>query len=272
MTLKKKAFDKGIFAIPYAVICVIFVVFPLVLLLFYAFRGSDGSFTFSNFGYVLGTGTYWLVLLETIGTAALTTAICLVLAYPVAYVLAQSPFNKHAVLSLLFIVPMWMNFLLRIFALNSLLDMIGIGRGYLSALIGLVYDFFPFMLLPIYTVLANMDKSYKEASRDLGAGEVKTFLRVTLPLSLSGISSGVMMVFMPAFSAYAITNAMGDSTTSLIGNTINIFISNRQVGYGSALSFVLLALVIIVMVVGSFLQNRKSKAESNTLTRGGGII
>lgn len=266
---KRRAAGKGLFALPYAVICIIFVVFPLLLLLVYAFRGEDGSFTFANFADVFTNSTNYMTLLKTIGTSLLATIICLLIAYPIAYILASSHFNKYAILALLFVVPMWMNFILRIFALQSLLNMIGIEKGYMSAIIGLVYDFLPFMLLPIYTALVNLDKSYAEAAGDLGAGSVVTFLKTTLPLSVPGIMSGVMMVFMPCFSAYAITDMMGDSNTAVIGGKINYLITHNQWGVGSALAFVLLLMVIIVMVIGNLLARSRSKTENSLLTRGG---
>lgn len=266
---KKHMSGKGLFALPYVAICVIFVVFPLLLLLVYAFRGEDGGFTFANFAAVFTNATNYTVLLKTIGTSLLATVLCLVLAYPIAYILASSPFNKYAILALLFIVPMWMNFILRIFALQSLLGMLGIEKSYLAAVIGLVYDFFPFMLLPIYTALVNLDKSYVEAAGDLGANPVVTFIKTTLPLSVPGIMSGVMMVFMPCFSAYAITDMMGDANTSVIGGKINYLISHNQWGVGSALAFVLLLMVIAVMVVGNLAARSHSKTENSALTRGG---
>lgn len=274
MKSKKHAPSKGIFAIPYAVVCVIFVVFPLALLLIYAFRDDAGGFTFANFAAVFTNSTNYMSFLRTVGTALLTTAICLLIAYPLAYILASSPFNKFAILALLFVVPMWMNFILRVFALQSLLSMIGIEKSYAAAIIGLVYDFLPFMLLPIYTSLVNMDRSYVEAASDLGANGFITFLKTTLPLSVPGIMSGVMMVFMPCFSAYAITDMMGDANTSVIGGKINYLISHNQWGVGSALAFVLLLLVIIVMVVGNLVARSRSKTESSNsaLTRGGPTV
>jgi len=197
---------------------------------------------------------------KTIGIAALSTFICLIIAYPVAYILASSPFNKYAILSLLFIIPMWINFMLRIFALQSLLSMLGVQKSFGAAIVGLVYDFFPYMLLPIYTVLVNMDKSYGEAARDLGANHVKTFFKVTLPLSVPGVISGISMMFMPVFSSYAVTMMMGDMNSNVIGAKIATLFEYRNYGYGSALSFVLLVLVIVVMLIGSFLTSRTAKA------------
>ena len=168
-----------------------------------------------------------------------------------------------AILALLFIIPMWINFMLRIFALQSLLNMIGLKKGFAAAVIGIVYDFFPYMLLPIYNVLANMDKSYVEASRDLGANSVGTFFKVTLPLSLPGVISGISMMFMPIFSSYAITKMMGDMNTTVIGAKIaNLFEYQNygNYGYGSALSFVLLIVVLLFMTLANFLTRRSQKA------------
>jgi len=258
---KAKVFRPTAFAFPYLLVTAIFVIVPLILVLVYAFRGSDGSFTFNNFRQVFTDKETLTQLGKTIGIAALSTAICLVIAYAVAFILASQPFKKMAILALLFIIPMWINFMLRIFALQSLLAVIGIGKSYWAAVIGMVYDFFPYMLLPIYTVLVNMDKSYIEASRDLGANPVQTFFKVTLPLSFPGVISGISMMFMPIFSSYAITKMMGDMNTTVIGAKIASLFENvyGDYGYGSALSFVLLIIVFIVMLVGNALSRRTAK-------------
>ena len=259
---KAKVFRPTAFAFPYLLVTAIFVIVPLVLVLVYAFRGADGGFTFANFRQVFTDKETLRQLGKTIGIAAVSTAICLVIAYAVAFILASQPFKKMAILALLFIIPMWINFMLRIFALQSLLAMIGIGKSYWAAVIGMVYDFFPYMLLPIYTVLVNMDKSYIEASRDLGANPIQTFMKVTLPLSLPGVISGISMMFMPIFSSYAVTKMMGDMNTTVIGAKIASLFENvyGDYGYGSALSFVLLVIVFVVMLVGNALSRRTAKA------------
>ena len=259
---KAKTFRPTAFSFPYLAVTVIFVIVPLILILVYAFRGEDGGFTADNFAKVFTESENLTQLGKTIGIALVSTAICLVIAYPVAFVLASSPFNKMAILALLFIIPMWINFMLRIFALQSLMSMLGIQKGYWAAVVGMVYDFFPYMLLPIYTVLLNMDKSYVEASKDLGANSAKTFLKVTLPLSIPGVISGISMMFMPIFSSYAITKMMGDTNTTVIGAKIASLFENNSYGnygYGSALSFVLLLIVVAVMFIGSVLSNRTAK-------------
>ncbi len=251
---KKSEFRPTFFAFPYMALSVVFVIVPLFLLLFYAFT-KDGSFSLSNFASVFSVANL-LLLLKTIGIALLTTAICLLISYPTALILSSKPFNKYAILSLLFIIPMWMNFVLRILALKSLLFSIGIDNGLGLTIIGLVYDFLPFMLLPIYTVLSNMDRSYIEASADLGASPMHTFFRVTLPLSLKGVFSGITMVFMPVFSAYAITGMLGDTNTSIVGGKIEELFRNNSWGVGSALAFVLLLLVLITTIAGNLLSKR----------------
>ncbi|MBQ7642542.1 MAG: ABC transporter permease [Clostridia bacterium] len=268
---KSKVFRPTAFSFPYLGITLVFVIIPLLLILFYALKGEDGSFTFDNFLQVFTNADNLRQLLKTIGIAAISTAICLLIAYPTAFILASSPFNKMAILALLFIIPMWINFMLRIFALQSLLTMIGMRKSYWSAVIGMVYDFFPYMLLPIYTVLSNLDKSYGEASRDLGANGVKTFFKVTLPLSVPGIISGISMMFMPIFSSYAITKMMGDASTSVIGAKIAALFETQNYGnygYGSALSFILLLIVVIVMVLGSYLSGKTDKAPKGGKTNG----
>ena len=257
-------FTPGFFAAPYIIICIIFVVLPLVLVFVYAFIGNDGSFTFENFKQVFSADSGNLeLLLQTLIIAAVTTAICLVIAYPVALILASAPFNKYVILALLFIIPMWMNFVLRVIALKSLLYILHIGEGLPAVIVGMCYDFLPFMLLPIYTVLTNLDKSYFEASADLGANGFTTFFKVTLPLSTGGIMSGITMVFMPVFSAYAITNMMGDSSTNVIGNKINgLFTTTSTWGVGSALSFVLLVLVFLAMIISSVATRKTAKATA----------
>lgn len=266
---RSSTFKPFVFALPYVVICALFVVFPLVLVLVYAFIGADGSFTFNNFRLVFTESSNVILLLKTIGIAALTTAVCLLIAYPTALILASAPFNRYVILALLFIIPMWMNFVLRIIALKSLLYVLGIGEGLLAVIIGMVYDFLPFMLLPIYTVLTDMDKSYAEASADLGANGFTTFVKVTLPLSKGGIVSGITMVFMPVFSAYAITNMMGNTGTNVIGNKINgLFTTTSTWGVGSALSFVLLVLVFLTMLISSLVGGGETKHRPVTIKGG----
>ena len=264
--MKKIRFSpgKGIFALPYAIICVIFVVFPLLLLLVYAFRGEDGSFTFSNFAEVLANPTNYMALIKTVGTSLLATAICLAIAYPIAFILASSPFNKYAILALLFVVPMWMNFILRIFALQSLLSMMGIEKGYLSAVIGLVYDFLPFMILPLYTTMLKIDGTLYEASADLGGNASTAFFRVTLPLSVPGIISGMTMVLLPSMTNYVVLDMLYNSTY-IMGSLIGSYFSAYDWNNGSLISLVLLVIILIVTLVTDRFSDKDSNARGAVL-------
>ena len=268
---KKLSLGKGVFAVPYAVICVVFVVFPLILVVAFAFRDPEkGSFSFSTIADVLSNPSNYLSLLRTIGISLLATVICLLLAYPVAYILAAAPFNRIVVLALLFVVPMWMNFMLRMFALQSILNMIGISNTFWAAIIGLVYDFYPFMLLPIYTALSNLDRSYTEAAGDLGANPFTTFLRTTLPLSVPGIVSGITMVFMPCFSAYAITDVLGNPDTTIIGRKIAVLFELNEWEAGSALSLMLLVIMGIILLIGYLIRRFGKIKDNGTTTKAGG--
>ncbi len=256
---------KGLFALPYILISIVFVVFPLVLVAIKAFMDFDGNFTLDIVKETFSNPTNIELLGSTIGTALLTTTLCLVISYPIALTLASSDMKKHTVLALLFVVPMWMNFVLRMFAIKEFLNIFGVGNGYFASLVGLVYDFLPFMLLPIYTVLANMDRSFIEASEDLGGNSVKTFMKVTFPLSIPGIISGSTMVFMPVFSAFAITDILGGAGSGLVGSKIEALFKNGLTSEGSALSLMLLFLVFVSMLIVTIL-NKASKAK---LSQGG---
>ena len=220
-------FSRKQLGIPYAVFLICFVVAPLLVVLYYAFTNGSGQFTAGNFinfftdENTIGTLCYSLVV------AATVTVCCTLVAYPVAYILARSDIKKKNVLLVLFIAPMWINFTLRVVALKEVLTMMEGNLAYhpfLNTVIGMTYDFLPFMILPLYTTLGKMDKSFLEAAADLGAGPVRTFLKVTLPLSVPGLISGVTMVFLPSMTNYVILDMLYNSTYimgSLIGSYFN---------------------------------------------------
>ncbi len=250
----KLTFKRKYFAFPYAFLCVLFVVVPLGIMLYFALTDFEGAFTLQNFKYFFTESDTQNVLWRSIGVAALATVLCFLLAYPLAYFLASSPFNKLGILVVLFITPMWVNSLLRIYAIRTLFEMISIPRGTLAVIIGLVYDFFPFMLLPIYTSLSNMDKSYLEASKDLGASPAVGFLKVTFPLSMPGVISGILMVFMPAVSTIGITEMLGNKDVYLFGNLINDYLGEFYTwNIGAAYSFIMLMLIAVSMLITSII-------------------
>ncbi len=258
--MKKFSFKRKYFAFPYAFLCVVFVVVPLILMLYFAFTDFEGAFTFDNFACFFTEKETQNVLWRSIGIAALATIICFALAYPLAYVLSRAPFNRIAVLVVLFVTPMWINSLLRIYAIRTVFELIGISRGTFAVILGLVYDFFPFMLLPIYTILSNMDKSYLEASSDLGASPIGSFFKVTFPLSMPGVVSGILMVFMPAVSTIGITEMLGDKDVYLFGNLINDYLGEFYTwNIGAAYSFIMLILIALSMLAANvFAKNEDS--------------
>ncbi len=215
--------------IPYGLFLVLFVIAPLVVIAYFAFTDGTGHLTLGNFvGFfsdpnTMGTLLYSLVL------AFVTTLVCLFIAYPVAYVLARSKWKRKSILLLIFVMPMWINFTLRITALKEILTLIEGNLAFhpfLNTVIGMTYDFLPFMILPIYNTLERLDESLLEAASDLGADSVQAFLRVTLPLSTPGIVSGVSMVFLPAMTNYVVLDMLYNSTYimgSLIGSYFSAY-------------------------------------------------
>lgn len=264
--MSKITFKRKYFAFPYALLCVIFVVVPLVLMLYFALTDFEGAFTLNNFASFFTETDTQNVLWRSIGIAFLATIICFLLAYPLAYLLATSPFNKTAILVVLFIAPMWINSLLRTYAMRTLFELIALPRGPLAVTLGLVYDFFPFMLLPIYTSLSNMDKSYLEASNDLGAGPITGFIKVTFPLSMPGVISGILMVFMPAVSTIGITEMLGNKDVYLFGNLINDYLGEFYTwNLGAAFSFIMLILIGVSMIIANLLGKSEDDVKGGTL-------
>ena len=262
MKLKRQAFSY-----PYIVWMLIFILAPMVLIVYFAFSSEHGGLTLDNLVTALTNEIYMQVLARSVWIALKATAICLLLGYPIAYILSTMKKRTAAILYVLFIVPMWMNFLLRTYAWQVLLDSNGIINSILSFLglpaqqllytegavmLGTVYNFLPFMVLPIYSVLVKLDRSLVEAAADLGANPVLCFLKVVLPQSVPGIISGITMVFIPAITTFAISRLLGGGKFLLYGDLIeNQFITLGQSAWpvGSALSFILLVLVLISMAI-----------------------
>ena len=256
------------FAGPYIVWMLIFIFSPMLLIFYYAFTG-DGGFTLDNLIAAAELGNL-RVLLDSIRLALYTTVLCLVIGYPVAYLLSRMKKATATLLSVFFIVPMWMNFLLRTYAWKVLLGAFtDILYTEAAVLLGMVYNFLPFMILPIYTVLMKLDKSYIEAANDLGANGAKTFLRVVLPLSISGIVSGITMVFIPSTTTFAISQLLGGGKTMLYGDLIYMkFITEQAWSAGSALSIMLLLFVLLGMAI----MRRAERAGGKEAEGGGGRI
>lgn len=262
-------------AIPYVVWMAVFVVVPLLLIVVYAFTNYDGKFTLENF---TNLDVFLQVCGNSLYLAAVATGICLLIAYPFAYFLAQTGPATRKVAMLFIMLPMWMNFLLRTYAwmsilenhgfLNQILALVGIGPLHIintdaAVILGMVYNFLPFMILPIYSVIVKLDHRLIEAARDLGADSATVFRRVTLPLSLPGVLSGITMVFVPAVSTFAISQLLGGGKQLLLGNLIEMQFKGTAYNpqLGSAVALVMMLVVVVCMTV----MNRFGEGEEQAV-------
>ena len=249
---------RSSWSIPYLVFLLIFVLLPLVLIAIYAFQDGQGHFTLANitrfFSDADSLGTFALSL----EVAIENTVICILLGYPAAWILANKNLNRSAVTIILFILPMWINALMRTLATAELFNMLGITLGKGTLLYGMVYDYLPFMIYPIYNTLNKMDKSYAEAAEDLGATPLQVFTKVTIPLSMPGVTSGILMVFMPTVSTFAISEFLTNNKIKLFGTIIQENINSSMWNYGAALAFVML---IIIGISTLFQGEDESTAE-----------
>ena len=280
--MKALRFSRKQLGIPYALFLLLFVVFPLVLIILYAFTKADPngyinlsgvkvSLTFENFIEFFSKSSNIRVLFISFGLAIVTTALCLVISYPLAYILAKSKLNKNGVLLILFILPMWINFVLRTAAMKELLFAIGMYNSnklsFVNTVIGMVYDYLPFTILPLYTVMIKLDKSLVEASQDLGAKPANTFFRVTLPLTVPGIVSAVTMVLLPTTTSYVVSDTLGNGNVTIIGKVIESQFSTVFDWHaGSAIAMVLLVIIFITMwITNKFSDDEGSQARGNGL-------
>ena len=280
--MKSLRFSRKQLGIPYALFLLIFVVFPLVLIILYAFTEVDPngkfelsgvkvSFTFANFIDFFSKSSNIRVLFISLGLAVVTTVICLIIAYPLSYILARSNLNKNGVLLLLFVLPMWINFVLRTAAMKELLFAIGMYSSnklsFVNTVIGMVYDYLPFVILPLYTVMIKLDKSLLEASADLGAKPASTFFRITLPLTVPGIVSAVTMVFLPTTTSYVVSDTLGNGNVTIIGKIIESQFSTMFNWHaGSAIAMVLLVVIFATMLItNKFTDDDSSQARGNGL-------
>lgn len=239
---------------------VVFVVVPLVLIMFYAFQSKDGGFSLENFQRFINQPEAANTFIYSIGIALITTIICILLGYPAAYVLARLNSSTARVVVMLFILPMWVNVLVRTLATVALFDFLKLPLGEGALIFGMVYNFLPFMIYPIYNVLQKMDHSLIEAAEDLGATPRQVFTRVVFPLSMPGIVSGVMMVFMPTISTFAIAELLTMNNIKLFGTTIQENINNGMWHYGAALSLIML---VIIGITSLFTDSEAEEAAND---------
>ncbi len=260
---KKGGFLQKLTAAPYLVWTAVFVIVPIIMVAYFAFVGDDGKFTLE---YIKEVGKYGDIFLRSILMAAVATIICLVISYPVAFILSRMKASVQSTMLMIVMLPMWMNFLLRTYAwmtllgneglINHLFGLIGLGPFKMlntggAVVLGMVYNYLPYMILPLYSVMEKIDNSVLEAASDLGCNRVATMIRVVIPLSLPGIMSGITMVFVPAISTFIISRMLGGGGNLLIGDLIEMqFLGNAyNPNLGAAISLVLMVIVLIIMTV-----------------------
>ena len=277
----------SLFAVPYVVWMALFVVAPIIMVVFYAFSSAEGGFTLQNF---TSMGTYAVVFGRSFKLALIATIVCLLIGYPVSYMMSKEGPRFQRLAMVLIMLPMWINFLLRTYSwmsilennglLNRLFQSIGLIDLYNgifgtsleffpmlntpgAVVLGMVYNYLPFMILPIYSVIVKLDNSLIDAARDLGANSVNVFRRVILPLSLPGVLSGITMVFVPSVSTFAISKMLGGGTELMLGDLIEQqFLGgayNPQLG--AAISLVMMVIVVVCMVV----MNRFGEGEEQAV-------
>lgn len=253
-------------SLPYLFWCAAFIIIPLCMVVYYGLTDKTGAFTLANIA-AIATAEHSKALWFSLLLSLAGTVICLLLAYPLALILSGMKVSQHSFIVLIFILPMWMNFLLRTMAWETLLERNGIINTVLrflhlpplniintpaAIILGMVYNFLPFMVLPIYNALTKIDPNVVNAARDLGAGSFQTFLRIIFPLSLPGVISGITMVFVPALTTFVISTLLGGSKILLIGNVIEQeFTQTGNWHLGSGLSIVLMIFILINMVLSA---------------------
>lgn len=268
---------RQLFAGPYIVWIVGFTVLPILMILFYAFTAADGSFTFSNIT-AIAESVHLKALLLALRLALSCTVICLLLSYPLGMILHGLKMKKQSFVVFIFVLPMWMNFMLRILAwqmllsnngiINAILQFFGFGGIQIlntptAVVFGMVYDFLPFMILPIYNSMARIREDVVEAAKDLGANDRIVFFRIIIPLTTSGVISGIIMVFVPALTSFVISDLLGGGKVLLIGNVIEqSFMQGMDWNLGSGLSIVLMIFVIASM---AFMNSHSKETEGTAV-------
>ncbi len=266
-------------ASPHIVWSVLFIIAPLLFVVYYTFTDADGAFTTENVSRLF-TSNYVLIFVNSVCLAFIATVICLVIAYPTAYLFSRMKAKRQRAAVLLIMIPLWMNFLITTYSwmtlledtgiINSALRRIGLGAAHMintpgAVVVGMVFCFLPYMILPIYTVMSGIDEKLLEASADLGCNGWQRLVRVVMPMSLSGVVSGITMVFVPSISTFYISQKLGGGTFQLIGDTIESYFVGSAINYhfGAALSLVLMVLILISMAV----MNHYTDSESGERTK-----
>ena len=264
---------KKLIAAPYLVWMIIFIVVPLAMVAFFAFTDSNGRLTLD---YIAEVAQYSNIFVRSIWLAAIATVICLLIAYPVAFILSTTSKRHQSTLVMIVMLPMWMNFLLRTYAwmtllgnngiINTFLGFFGLGPFKMlntqgAVVLGMVYNYLPYMILPLYSVMVKINKMLLEAAQDLGCNGKKVLLKVVLPLSLPGVMSGITMVFVPAISTFIISRMLGGGSNILIGDLIEMqFLGNSyNPNLGAGISLVLMVIILLIMTIMNQFDNDEDR-------------
>ena len=285
-TAKKKSLVEWLSLSPYSLWAILFILVPLVFVAYYALTDSDYNFTFENISRFFNATsmvtdgeemkevhTYLLIFFRSLKLAVISTIICLIMGYPIAYIIARAKPKTQSILITLIMIPMWMNFLIRTYAWMTILQDTGILNGMLSSLhmrnvhiigtegavvIGMVYDYFPYMILPIYSVMAKMDTRLLEAAKDLGCNNAGVLKRVIWPLSIPGVISGINMVLIPSISTFYISQKLGNGKFYLIGDAIEGQYVANNLHFAAAIALILMIILLVCMAFLQNLANRKT--------------
>ena len=260
--MKKRSFFEHIATAPYVFWASIFIIGPLLVVLYFAFTDQEGKFTFQN---ILSLSSYSHTFIMSLGFALIATVICLLIGYPLAYCMSRMSERARSILTVLLMLPMWISLLIRTYSLMALLDNGGLVSGFLTSLgfekltfigtdgaviLGMIYDFLPYMVLPIFTSMNKLDVRYLEAAADLGCNNRKTLWRVILPLTMPGVISGVTMVFVPSISTFYISQKLGGGVFDLLGDTIERQFQNAVTYHtGAAISLVMMVLILLSLAI-----------------------
>lgn len=245
-------FQRKQLSIPYVLFLLFFVILPIFIVIYYAFTDSNGVFSISQITEFFSSSDKLNVLVISFIFGFANTIICLIIGYPLALLLANKKYNKNKVIVLMFIMPMWINFVIRTWATRDVLSWIGLSGGTypeIATLIGLVYNYLPFVILPLYTTMLKMDKSQIEAAGDLGATPVQTFTRVLIPMTMPGIVSAATMVFMPTISSYVISDILGEGKVTLFGKYIDLYFGQGNWNAGSFMALIMLLLIGLSILI-----------------------
>ncbi len=274
--MKRRGLSGGLPLAPYSLWALLFILVPLLFVAYYAFTDNSFHFTLENItrfftatsnvagddGVTREVYTYLLIFGRSLKLAVISTVICLLMGYPAAYIIARAPARTQRVMITLIMIPMWMNFLIRTYAwmtilqdtgiLNGILGLLHLGQVHIigtesAVVIGMVYDYFPYMILPIYSVMAKMDVKLLEAARDLGCGSFSVLRRVIFPLSLPGVVSGIIMVLIPSISTFYISQKLGNGKFYLIGDAIESQYSANNLHFAAAMAFILMVVLLVCM-------------------------